>query len=126
MCNRVHGFSRTQSRIWRIVRSMGFFGLHTVRALPLVSLCMSIFSQLYSFCLLEIHFGVAGELIVVWHCCISVIIYMQCCRRNFNDNNYCISVFMVASLIHLCYIIEYLKYLCTFLYYIAALISCQK
>jgi hypothetical protein len=47
---------------------------------------MSIFSQLYSFFLLEMHFGVAGELIVVWHCCISVTICVQCCGRNFSDN----------------------------------------
>jgi hypothetical protein len=31
---------------------------------------------------------------------------------------------MVASLIHCCYIIEYLQYLCAFRYYISALISC--
>jgi hypothetical protein len=35
---------------------------------------------------------------------------------------YCIFVFMVESLIHFCYIIGYL---CAFLYYIFALISCQ-
>jgi hypothetical protein len=33
---------------------------------------------------------------------------------------------MVASLIYFCYIIGYLRYLCTFLYYISALISCQN
>jgi hypothetical protein len=53
---------------------------------------MSIFSQLYSFCLLEMHFGVVGELIVVWHCCISVTICVQCCRRNFSDNTSHISL----------------------------------
>jgi hypothetical protein len=57
-----------------------------MRAIPLVILRMSIFSQLYSFCLLEMHFGVAGELIVVCHCCIFATICVQCCRRNFGDN----------------------------------------
>jgi hypothetical protein len=39
---------------------------------------------------------------------------------------YCISMFMVASLIHFYYIIEYLRYLRAFLYYISDLISCRK
>ena len=33
---------------------------------------------------------------------------------------------MVASMINLCYIIGYPRYLCAFLYYISALISCRK
>jgi hypothetical protein len=33
---------------------------------------------------------------------------------------------MVASLIHFCYVIGYLRYLYTFPYYIFALISCRK
>ena len=81
----VRGFSRTQSRIWHIVHSTGFFGPQTVRALPLVSWNMSIFAQLYSFCLLEMHFGAAGELIVVLHFFIFVTICMQCCRQYFSD-----------------------------------------
>jgi hypothetical protein len=39
---------------------------------------------------------------------------------------YCISVCMVASLIYFCYITGYTRYLCAFLYYISALISCRK
>jgi hypothetical protein len=42
-------FSRTQSHIWRIVALQASLA-HT---LPLVSLCMSFFSQLYSFFLLK-------------------------------------------------------------------------
>ena len=38
---------------------------------------------------------------------------------------YCISMFMVASLIHLFYNIGYLRYLYT-IYYISAVISCRK
>jgi hypothetical protein len=49
----VCGFSLTQSCIWLIVHSEGFVGPHTVSALPLVNLRMSIFAQLYSFFILK-------------------------------------------------------------------------
>jgi hypothetical protein len=39
---------------------------------------------------------------------------------------YCIFVFMVSSLIYFCYIIGYPRYLCAFIYYISALISCEN
>ena len=39
---------------------------------------------------------------------------------------YYIFLFMVASLIHLCYIIAYLRYLCTLFYYISSLILYRK
>jgi hypothetical protein len=61
----VHRFYRTQSCIWRIVHFEGFVGPHIVHVLPLVILCMSIFSQLYSFLPFEMHFSAVGELIVV-------------------------------------------------------------
>jgi hypothetical protein len=53
------------------VHSTSFVGLCTVRALPLVSLRMSIFAQLYSFFPFEMPFGVASELIVV-----GIVVFM--------------------------------------------------
>jgi hypothetical protein len=61
----VYGFSHTYSHIWHIVHFEGFVGPCTVRALPLVNLHMSIFSQLYSFLPFEMHFSAVGELIFV-------------------------------------------------------------
>ena len=39
---------------------------------------------------------------------------------------YCICMFTVSSLINLCYIVGYPRYLCAFLYYISNLILCRN